>query len=61
MMLDQREPKDTMPVTLSDRDSLRVQALLENPPAPTARLARAARVLAVYVTGSGTCASAEAR
>jgi uncharacterized protein (DUF1778 family) len=61
MALDQREPKDTMPVTLSENDSLRVLALLENPPAPTARLVRAARMLAGYVAGSGTCASAEAR
>ena len=61
MMVDQREPMDTMPVTLSERDSLRVLALLENPPAPTARLVWAGRVLAGYVTGSGTCASAEAR
>ena len=50
MELDQREPKDTMPVTLSERDSLRVQALLENPPAPTVRLARAARMLAEFST-----------
>ena len=48
MVVDQREPKDTMPVTLSERDSLRVQALLENPPAPTARLARAGRALAEF-------------
>jgi uncharacterized protein (DUF1778 family) len=61
MMVDQREPMDTMPVTLSERDSLRVLAHLEIPPAPNAQLARAARVLAGYVTGSGTCASAEAR
>jgi hypothetical protein len=60
-MVDQRDPKDTVPVTLTERDSLRVLALLENPPAPTVRLARAARMLAGYVTGSGTCASAEAR
>ena len=44
-MVDQREPKYTVPVTLTERDSLRVLALLENPPAPTARLVRAARVL----------------
>jgi uncharacterized protein (DUF1778 family) len=30
-------------VTLSERDSLRVLALLENPPAPPARLVRAAK------------------
>jgi len=48
MMVDQREPKDTMPVTFSENDSLRVLALLENPPAPTARLVRAARVLAEF-------------
>ena len=48
MVLDQYEPKDTVPVTLTERDSLRVLALLENPPAPTARLARAARVLAQF-------------
>jgi uncharacterized protein (DUF1778 family) len=35
-----------MPVTLSENDSLRVLALLENPTAPTARLVRAGRVLA---------------
>jgi len=34
-----------MPVTLTERDSLRVLAVLENPPAPTARLVRAARML----------------
>jgi hypothetical protein len=44
-MVDQSEPKDTLPVTLTERDSLRVLALLENPPAPTARLVRAARML----------------
>ena len=48
MMVDQREPKDTMPMTLSENDSLRVLALLENPPAPAARLVRAARVLAEF-------------
>ena len=48
MVVDQREPKDTMPMTLSERDSLRVLALLENPPAPTARLVRAGRVLAEF-------------
>ncbi len=48
MVVDQRDPKPTMPVTLSERDSLRVLALLENPPAPTARLARAAPVLAQF-------------
>ena len=48
MVVDQRECKDTMPMTLSERDSLRVLALLENPPAPTARLVRAARVLAEF-------------
>ena len=48
MVVDQREPKDTMPMTLSERDSLRVLALLENPPAPAARLVRAARVLAEF-------------
>jgi uncharacterized protein (DUF1778 family) len=37
-----------MPVTLSERDSLRVLALLENPPAPTARLVWAGRVLAEF-------------
>jgi uncharacterized protein (DUF1778 family) len=37
-----------MPVTLSENDSLRVLALLENPPAPTARLVRAARILAEF-------------
>ncbi len=47
-MIDQREPKDTVPVTLSERDSLRVLALLENPPAPTAQLERAARMLAEF-------------
>jgi len=52
MMVDQREPKPKVPVTLSERDSLRVLALLENPPAPTARLARAARVLAEIWLGS---------
>ncbi len=30
-------------VTLSERDSLRVLRMLENPPAPNARLLRAAR------------------
>ena len=48
MMVDQREPKPTVPVTLTENDSLRVLALLENPPAPTARLVRAGRVLAGY-------------
>ena len=48
MVVDQREPKDTMPMTLSERDSLRVLALLEAPPAPAARLVRAGRVLAGY-------------
>lgn len=48
MMVDQREPKDTVPVTLTERDSLRVLALWENPPAPTAQLARAARMLAEF-------------
>ena len=46
MLVDQRDPKDTMPVTLSENESLRVLALLENPTAPTARLVRAGRVLA---------------
>ena len=36
MLVDQRDPKDTMPVTLSENDSLRVLALLENPTAPGA-------------------------
>jgi len=44
-MVDQSEPKDTVPVTLTERDSLRVLVLLENPLAPPARLVRAARVL----------------
>jgi uncharacterized protein (DUF1778 family) len=48
MMVDQREPKPTVPVTLPQRDSLRLLALLENPPAPTARLVRAARILAEF-------------
>ena len=48
MMLDQRKPNNIMPVTLSENDSLRVLALLENPPAPTARLVRAGRALAGY-------------
>jgi|LakMenEpi03Aug12_release.lakeMendotaPanAssembly.Ray.scaffolds.fasta_scaffold598047_3 uncharacterized protein (DUF1778 family) len=48
MVVDQLESKDTMPVTLSENDSLRVLALLENPPAPTARLVRAARILAEF-------------
>jgi uncharacterized protein (DUF1778 family) len=48
MMVDQREPKPTVPVTLSERDSLRVLAHLENAPAPTARLVRAARVLVEF-------------
>ncbi|MCA4919628.1 MAG: DUF1778 domain-containing protein [Roseomonas sp.] len=48
MVIDQCEPKDTVPVTLSEHDSLRVLALLENPPAPTAQLARAARMLAEF-------------
>jgi uncharacterized protein (DUF1778 family) len=48
MVVDQLEPKDTMPVKLSERDSLRVLAHLENPPAPTARLVRAARILAEF-------------
>ena len=48
MMVDQRKPKPTVPVTLSERDSLRVLALLENPPAPTAQLVRAERILAEF-------------
>ena len=48
MMVDQREPKPTVPVTLSERDSLRILALLENPPAPNARLVRAARILTEF-------------
>jgi uncharacterized protein (DUF1778 family) len=48
MVVDQREPKPTLPVTLTERDSLRVLALLENPPVPTARLVRAARMLAEF-------------
>jgi uncharacterized protein (DUF1778 family) len=48
MVVDQREPKPTVPVTLFERDSLRVLALLENPPAPAGRLVRAARVLAEF-------------
>ncbi len=47
-MVDQREPKPTVPVTLSQHDSLRVLALLENPPAPNARLVRAARILTEF-------------
>ena len=47
-MLDQRESKATAPATLTEHDSLRVLAFLENPPAPTARLVRAARVLAEF-------------
>jgi uncharacterized protein (DUF1778 family) len=49
-MVDQSEPKPTVPVTFSENDSLRVLALLENPPAPTARLVRAARILAEFST-----------
>ena len=48
MMVDQRKPKPTVPVTLSERDSLRVLALLENPPAPTAQLVRAEPMLAKF-------------
>ena len=48
MVVDQLESKDTMPVTLSENDSLRVLALLENPPAPNARLVRAARILTEF-------------
>jgi uncharacterized protein (DUF1778 family) len=48
MVVDQREPQPTMPVTFSENDSLRVLALLENPPAPTERLVRAARILAEF-------------
>jgi uncharacterized protein (DUF1778 family) len=47
-MVDQRESKATAPATLTERDSLRVLAFLENPPAPTARLTQAARVLAEF-------------
>jgi hypothetical protein len=38
-----RTPTDNSHATLSERDSLRVVALLENPPAAPARLVRAAR------------------
>ena len=38
-------PPLVMPGTLSERDSLRVLNLLENPPAPNARLLAAARTL----------------
>lgn len=37
---------DTKPLKLSERDFLRVIALLENPPVPNATMIAAARVLA---------------
>lgn len=48
MVVVHRKPKATVPVTLSENDSLRVLALLENPSAPTARLLRAGRALAQF-------------
>jgi len=46
MMKEQMETAATAPVTMTERDSLSVLALLEDPPAPNAQLVRAARVLA---------------
>ncbi|MCA3356404.1 MAG: hypothetical protein ING02_00280 [Roseomonas sp.] len=48
MMKEQIEASATAPLIMTERDSLRILAHLENPPAPTARLVRAALVIAEF-------------